>query len=78
MRVLFLVAATNNFHVPIQHIPGTDTSIPDALSRLQLTRFHMLAPDAAGQPTPIHPCQADLRLTRWLTQLQSLGIAAST
>ena len=53
VRALFHIAAKNNFHVLIRHIPGIDNSIADALSRLQLQRFRALAPHAAMLPTPI-------------------------
>ncbi len=53
VRALFFVAARNNFHVLIRHIPGIDNSIADALSRLQLTKFHSLVPHANPQPSPI-------------------------
>ena len=57
VRALFFVAARNNFHVLIRHIPGVDNSIADALSRLQLSRFHSLAPHASPHPatTPAEP-----------------------
>ena len=50
VRALFFVAARNNFHVLIRHIPGVDNSTADALSRLQLSRFHSLAPHASPHP----------------------------
>ena len=52
VRALFFIAARHNFHVMICHIPGIDNSIADALSRMQLTRFRSLAPDANDHPTP--------------------------
>ena len=53
VRALFHIAAKNNFHVLIRHIPGIDNSIADALSHLQLQRFLALAPHVAMLPTPI-------------------------
>ena len=53
VRTLFFIAACHNFHVMICHIPGIDNSIADALSRMQLTRFRSLAPDAKDHPTPL-------------------------
>ena len=52
VRTLFLTAATNNFTVLLQHIPGVSNSIADALSRSQFSRFHQLAPEADENPTP--------------------------
>ena len=57
VRRLFFIAAVNNFHIVIQHISGTDNSIADSLSRLQMDRFWRLAPLASATPTPI-PAQA--------------------
>lgn len=53
VRALLFIAARHNFHVVIRHIPGIDNSIADSLSRLQLSRFHTLAPQADPLPTPI-------------------------
>ena len=52
VRALFFLAARHNFHVMICHIPGTNNSIADALSRMQLTRFRSLVPEANNHPTP--------------------------
>ena len=54
---LFFIAASNNFHIIIQHIPGTDNSIADALSHLQMERFRSLAPEAKPHQAVI-PAQA--------------------
>ncbi len=40
-----------------RHIPGTNSSAADALSRDCLSSFQRLVPDAKSEPTPI---QADL------------------
>ena len=53
VRRLFFVAASHNFTVVLQHIPGTDNAIADALSRMQMTRFRSLAPLALTTPTAI-------------------------
>ena len=57
VRALFFVAARHNFNVIIRHIPGIDNCIADSLSRLQLTRFRTLAPEAnpLPSPTPANP-----------------------
>jgi predicted alpha/beta hydrolase len=53
VRSLFFIAAKRNFHVLIRHIPGSDNSIADSLSRMQMERFRELAPLAAPTATPI-------------------------
>ena len=56
VRVLYFIAATLEFHVSIQHVPGVDNTLADALSRLQVDRFHQLCPSADPQPTvPLDP-----------------------
>ena len=57
VRKLFFIAAKHNFTINIKHIPGTDNSIADALSRLQMDRFRQLAPTASPTETTI-PLQA--------------------
>ena len=57
VRKLFFIAALNNFHIIIQHIPGIDNSIADALSRSQIERFRSLAPETELHQTGI-PAQA--------------------
>ena len=52
IRTLFFTAARHNFTLLINHIPGVDNSVADALSRLQFHRFHQLAPEADPEPTP--------------------------
>ena len=46
VRTLHFIAATNNFHIRISHIQGTDNTIADALSRGQMSFFRQLVPDA--------------------------------
>ena len=43
VRTLFFTTAQCNFTLLIQHIPGVNNSIADALSRLQFYRFRKLA-----------------------------------
>lgn len=52
MRQLTWLAATGNFVITARHVPGVKNEIADALSRLQLRRFHLLAPQAAQNSTP--------------------------
>ena len=53
VRQLYFIAAANNFHVSVSHIPGTDNAIADSLSRLQMDRFCRLCPGAEPQPTEV-------------------------
>lgn len=53
VRKLFFTAASYNFNIIIQHIPGIDNSIADALSRSQMARFRSLAPEANPLPSVI-------------------------
>ena len=53
MRRLTWLACTNNFHCYAKHVPGKLNEISDSLSRLQITRFRQLAPQAEKLP---HPC----------------------
>lgn len=59
-RKLFFLAAKNNFHICLKHIPGLNNEIADALSRNQMQRFRKLAPIAEENPTII---------PAWLTEL---------
>ena len=60
VRILFFCAAHNSFNICVQHIPGVDNVIADALSRLQVNRFRRLAPEANLHPDhiPAWPHQA--------------------
>ena len=60
VRMLFFCAAHNNFNVCVQHIPGVNNVIADALSRFQQDRFRKLAPKANLHPDniPAWPQQA--------------------
>lgn len=51
MRKLTLVAAKYSFAYQACHIPGSKNCVADALSRLQMDRFRLLAPAADA-----HPC----------------------
>ena len=51
IRKLFFLAATHNFTINIQHVPGTDNSIADALYRFQMSKFRRIAPAASVEET---------------------------
>jgi len=53
IRLILSLAARFNFILYIQHIPGVDNSIADALSRLQMSRFRQLAPNATEKPVQV-------------------------
>ena len=53
VRAITVQTLIHNFTLNVKHVPGSDNSIPDALSRFQMQRFHLLAPNAAPQPTVI-------------------------
>jgi hypothetical protein len=53
MRKLTLVAAQNSFAYRACHIPGNKNCVADALSRLQMDRFRLLAPMADALPCQI-------------------------
>ena len=55
IRYLFLFCAKLNINLLVQHIPGHSNSAADALSRLQVARFHRLCPSAGQHPSPIAP-----------------------
>ena len=55
MRRLVITAGINNFAFLAEHLPGSQNSIADALSRFQMSRFRLLAPNAIEKPCPI-PC----------------------
>ncbi|VDI26658.1 Hypothetical predicted protein [Mytilus galloprovincialis] len=50
MRQLTWCACVNNFQVTAKHIEGRKNNISDALSRLQMEKFHRLAPHAEKLP----------------------------
>jgi hypothetical protein len=51
VRSLFFIAAFNNFSFRVLHVSSSSNSVADSLSRLQLTRFRELCPDADRLPT---------------------------
>ena len=56
VRKLVLVCLENNILFKAQHIPGVKNCLADALSRLQIQRFHQLAPFGFDKyPTIIPP-----------------------
>ena len=60
IRKLFFITAKHNFTVNVKHIPGTNNSIADALSRLQMVKFRQLAPKA-------HPIETKIPPQAWIT-----------
>ena len=57
---IFFSAATNHYTVLVTHIVGTDNSIADSLSHLQISWFRHLAPIADLHPTPVPVSAATL------------------
>ena len=51
LRRLFFTAAQYNFSVSLKHVPGTQNTIADALSRKKFKLFFALAPQAQKNPT---------------------------
>ena len=54
-RFMFFNAASLNFNVMLQHIPGHYNHFADLLSRLQVSKFKLVAPRMDAAPTPIPP-----------------------
>ncbi|VDI15265.1 Hypothetical predicted protein [Mytilus galloprovincialis] len=52
MRKLTFHSAMHNYVVHVRHIPGTQNSIADSISRYQMEKFRKLAPKADQIPTP--------------------------
>lgn len=50
MRRLTIIAATHSFSYHATYLPGAKNDLADALSRLQIDRFHRLAPHAEPEP----------------------------
>lgn len=59
VRLITLQTLKFNFTFSAKHVPGLDNGIADSLSRFQMARFHLLAPDAS----PV-PCQIPHFLTK--------------
>ena len=55
IRLITFQTLKFNFTFTAKHVPGIDNSIADSLSRFQMTRFRLLAPDASPVPCPIPP-----------------------
>lgn len=53
VRALTLRCLNLNLVLRAEHIPGSSNAIADSLSRLQLTRFRELAPNAEEHPDPM-------------------------
>ena len=51
IRIILMTTALNNISISFQFIPGYVNQAADALSRLQLERFHRLVPTANGHAT---------------------------
>ena len=56
LRIFVLTCLRHNIYVKAYHIRGTSNTICDALSRLQETRFKLLAPNMQPEPIqiPVH------------------------
>ena len=55
IRMITLQTLMFNFTFTAKHVPGVDNSIADSLSRFQMSRFRLLAPDASPVPCLIPP-----------------------
>ena len=55
VRAITILTLVHNFTFTAKHIPGLDNSIADSLSRFQMDRFHLLAPNASPTPYTIPP-----------------------
>ena len=60
VRLLYFCAARYHIYICVQHIPGSNNNIADAISRFQDAHFRKLAPEAAATPEtiPAWPTQA--------------------
>ncbi len=52
-RYPFFLCAHYSIEISAVHIPGAQNNRADALSRLQISRFRSLTPDADPYPTPV-------------------------
>ena len=57
MRMLTWLSAQYNYTVHAEHVPGKLNDNADALSRFQMKKFRLLAPNAESTPTPCPPIQ---------------------
>ena len=74
LRGLFFVVAHFQLSVRAVHIAGHLNTGADALSRDNMRRFHLQAPQASRTPTPIPPAVVDLLVHRqpdWTSPLWS-------
>ena len=55
MRAMVALAAQFNFAMNIVHVDGVNNEIADSLSRFQMSRFAILAPNASSSPVAIQP-----------------------
>ena len=55
VRRLVLIALKYNILFTAKHLPGRVNRLSDALSRLQVSKFKALMPDADQEPTLIPP-----------------------
>ena len=53
LRSMTLNALQNNFLIKAVHVPGVDNSLADCLSRLQVTRFKQMYPEADSHQTKV-------------------------
>ena len=60
VRSIFFSAATNHYTVLVTQIVGTNNSITDSLSRLQIFPFRRLAPTEDLEPTTVPAAAATL------------------
>jgi len=54
VRKLFLFIAHHNINIIVEHFPGEKNLIADALSRLQVSKFRNICPEAEQHPSNIH------------------------
>ena len=71
---IFSNTATNHYTVLVTHIVGTNNSIADSLSRLQISRFRHLAPTADFHPTQVSASAATLWHTTKLSSSLRLSL----
>ena len=69
---LHFIAASNNFHICISHVQGTNNSIADALSCKQMTTFRTLTPQADTTMTLYPTCTPYYQVCRYIMGLPVL------